>query len=435
MVLEVDKVVTNKFIQIKTCGFNTATINAIRRTMILYVECYGFDEFMDDDDYALVTKSKKEHRHVVLTNTTKCQAIPVMAHRCSRIPIQITEDNDALLESTENRKVFFVYCQKPTGEETWHDTMAKPFVLKDDLIFRIYARDLTPVVLKRNSSDDEFVYNAEDSEEISKVIDTVFPYNTLVIQLGFNDKFNVILKPIKGIGIDNARWIPCTFKYRFRMDPKWLEQNEHLISSTGDVRRKIHDRKSLRDLFTIDPTTGDKYNMFGKPYGHDLIFLYNGKMDHIAAFNKSVQLLIDKVYDFLKYYKTPSLSTIYKDISYMSNDDDRSVMETLYIPKNTEDLMSQDKWILCDHTMGNLITSKMLEIVASYITDASGGLDLWRQINISYKIPHPNIRQCVINIKLPSDLRTGQGSSLTHAELVEQTVKEIVEDLRKLLAA
>lgn len=415
--------IQEKYVCVTTRGFNTATINAVRRAMILHIPCYGFDEMIDPEDYELITGTKPEQRNVVLVNTTQTQSIPILAQRCSRIPLQTTAITRPLLESHDKRKVFFAVCKKPENEETWFNCLIKPYTLEGEIIKRIYSKDLEPVVLTRSSIDEEFQYDENASDEVREAYDDIFPYNILIVQMSEGEKVNIVLRPVMGTGIENSRWTPCTYSYRMNMDPKWLAKGEHLISQNGTVRRKVHGKLGLRDLITMDPETEVQYNRFGKPYGHMLMIQYNGKMPPIDAFTASIRIIKEAVNIFLKYYLEGN-ELIHKTVTHIRTDDERSsVMEVLSIPKNTEDELPVSEWIHCDHTIGNLLTTKMLEIISERdtMTDA-----LWSQVHIAYKIPHPNIRQCIMMIKLPSEL------DMTHEELMKETVRDIVDDLNKL---
>ena len=98
------------YFTLETNGFNTATINGIRRTMLLDVPCLGFCEEINPEDLALLT-GLSEKRHTVLVDTLASQSIPILAHRCSRIPIHTNDKTTEMLVSTPERKVFFVVCE------------------------------------------------------------------------------------------------------------------------------------------------------------------------------------------------------------------------------------------------------------------------------------------------------------------------------------
>jgi DNA-directed RNA polymerase subunit L len=293
----------------------------------------------------------------------------------------------------------------------------------------------------RDQSEDEeagagFLFSREETEKVKEYMERIFPYNELIAEINHGQKLNVILKPVLGTGSDNIRWAPCTFLYRFNMDPGWLGFKG---IERGQIRHKIEGERSFKHLFIHEPPQDgigqsaslDKaYDRFGRPYGHALTFQYNGKMNVKEAFHMCVKTLIDTVDLFLRRYieADTEASMISKESSSMSNEDGslNSSIELLYIPKNTQDKMPDEDMILTDHTIGNIITTKMLEIIDLLIS--TKGLDdsIWSQIHIAYKIPHPLIKQCMIMIKIPETL------GITHEQLITDAVKEIKKDLNAL---
>jgi DNA-directed RNA polymerase subunit L len=418
--------ITEKYIKLKIHDQTTALVNGLRRTMLNHVMCYAFVDEMEPSDYLLLTGMKEERRHTVLIDTLASQSIPILAHRCSRIPIFTSDETHKVLESTDIRKVFFVICEQ-SGDIL--KTVAKPYVHTDRLIKRIYSRDLIPMVLKFES--EKFVYDEEASDKIKGMMKTIFPYNVLVAQMSYGDELNIILKPVKGIGLTNCIWGPCTFNYRYIMDPRWVtDRGERLYDQSGALRRKMQGERSTRDLFTIDPGTLRPYNRFGKPYGIELMFRYNGKMHHIDAFQRSISKMHDALDMFLAQYLTADTDTsvISKEIIHQNSEDGQhdSTVEMLHVPKNTQDKLSEEQLILAGHTMGNLVTTKMLEIIDRLI---GADVDIWPDVHIAYKIPHPLIKQCVLMIKLSSKL------TITHEELIKQAIQGSKDDLNRLSTA
>jgi DNA-directed RNA polymerase subunit L len=432
---------TNKYIRFKVYDQNTATINGLRRTMLNHTECYGFVDEMDPADFKLLTGTKEERRHTVLVDTLSSQAIPILAHRCSRIPIFTSVETEKVLQSTPERKVFFAVCEE---SDDMLKTIAKPYIQNDHIVKRIYSRDLIPVVLKRDAeasddeaSDDEtetdamteplMVYDAEASAAIKAMMDVIFPYNVLIAQMSYGDKLNIILKPLQGIGINNCAWSPCTLSYRYLMDPEWITKGERLFDAKGVLRRKVQGERATRDLFTMNPHTLQPYSRFGKPFGIELMFRYNGKMGHVDAFHRSIKKLHEGLDLFLSHYlKIDTESSVMaKDITHLVSDDEEhnSMVEMLSIPKNTEDKLPNEQLILAGHTMGNILSTKMLEIIDTMIHE---DMSIWREVLIAYKIPHPLVKQSVLIIKIPSKL------PITHEDLVKQAVAEIKDDLGRL---
>jgi DNA-directed RNA polymerase subunit L len=431
------------YFTLETTGFNTATVNGIRRTMLLDVPCLGFREEINPEDLALLT-GLSEKRHTVLVDTLASQSIPILAHRCSRIPIHTSDETATLLESTPERKVFFVVCERFNPDEVKDlSFITRPFIL-EELTKTIYSRELEPVVLhgSEHSGNMVYMYNKTDSDNIRDQLKTIFPYNVIVAVVKHHEKLNIVLSPVSGTGRDNVRWTPCTFRYTYQMDPKWISDRDKGVIHNGSVTRKINGEKPLKYLFTHDPETDKAYTKFGKPYGHKMMFQYNGKMDHVEAFHKSIKRMKTSL-DFFRE-------------KYLESDQDDPVMlktepavvadtagmesnvEILTIPKNVQEQHSSEVTILTDHTMGNLLTSKMLEIVDELIIkNPTDDAVLWNRTHIAYKVPHPLVKQSVIMIKLPYEIITKNGVEdsdlyINHKNLIVRTIVEIKADLDAL---
>lgn len=439
--VEHTKIPGNECLILRTQGYNTATINGIRRSLLSEVPTFGFVEELDPEDYKIVTGTKEDRRNTALVCTLS-QSIPVMAHRCSRLSIHTDEVTRPLLTSDSDRHVYFVICQKPeSSDEDLKSLMTRPLVV-DTLSQLVHSRDLRPVVLlKVQDEDDEdprYVYSKEESDAVLAEISRIFPYNELIATINHGQKLNVILKPVMGTGSQNVRWSPCTFRYHFMMDPAWKDLGEGVIID-GQVRRKIEGNRSLRHLFThIPPTDGNTnpnldraYNRFGKPYGHTLVLQYNGKMNQVTAFQESIIVIMNAVDLFLSHYMKADTegAMMSKETSTVSSEDGslNSNLELLYIPKNTQDKLPEKDYILTDHTIGNIITTKMLEIIDQRIEQGKLGDDTWSQTHIAYKIPHPLVKQCLMTLKIPETLE------LTHEDLIRRAVEEIKMDLNNLL--
>ena len=416
------------YFTLETNGFNTATINGIRRTMLLDVPCLGFCEEIDPDDLTLLT-GMGEKRHTVLVDTLASQSIPIMAHRCSRIPIHTSDETLELLVSTTERKVFFVVCEDFNPDDVKDlSFITRPFILEEGVSQTIYSRDLVPVVLTGTEHNGNMVYtySKTESKRIRDQLEVIFPYNVIVAVVKYQEKLNIVLNPVVGTGRENVRWTPCTFRYTYQMDRKWITEHDTGVVYNGSITRKIQNEKPLRYLFTHDPDTDQPYSKFGKPFGHKMMFQYNGKMNEVDAFHNAIESLNNSLDLFLtKYHESDQddpLILKVKPTPIADSGGMESKVEILTIPKNVQDQHPVEVTILTDHTIGNLLTSKMLEIVDSLIKDQ----DLWTRTHIAYKIPHPLVKQSVIMIKLPYEL------DIEHSELMKQTILAIKKDLREL---
>lgn len=442
--VELTKLPGRECLVVRTRGFNTATINGLRRTMLTECSCYGFVTEIDPYDYKVITGTKEERRNTVLACTLNSQSIPVMAQRCSRLCLHTDKITDPLLASSDTRKVFFVVCQRPDSDsKDLKELMTKPLVA-EKLTETIHSHDLIPVVLTVNDDNDDdvhFEYNKEESDIIKDNIKHIFPFNELIAKVDYGQRLNIVLKPVMGKGSDNVRWSPCTFLYRFTADPGWAQHNHAVVDSNGQVRRKIEGERSFKHLFVHKPPLNIKqsadadepYNKFGRPYGHILMFQYNGKMPVVQVFNTCVTQLTNAADLFLEQYINANTekSMMSKEASTVSSTDGtmNSEVELLYIPRNTQDELPSENYILTDATIGNLFQTKMLEIIESKAAAMKLDDSVWRHTHIAYKIPHPLIRQCQMQIKIPDTLK------LSHKELVTQAVDQIKLDLQKLRSA
>ena len=421
------------YFTLETNGFNTATINGIRRTMLLDVPCLGFCEEMDPNDLTLLT-GMGEKRHTVLVDTLASQSIPIMAHRCSRIPIHTSKETLELLVSTPERKVFFAVCEDFSPDDVKDlSFITRPFILEEGVSKTIYSRDLEPVVLTgtEHNGNMVYIYSKTESNKIRDQLKVIFPYNVIVAVVKYQEKLNIVLSPVVGTGRENVRWTPCTFRYTYQMDPRWITDRGTGVVHNGSVTRKIQNEKPLRYLFTHDPVTDQAYSKFGKPFGHKMMFQYNGKMNHVDAFHKSIESLNNSLNLFLTHYleseQDDPLILKVKPTAIADSGGMESKVEILTIPKNVQDQHPGEVTILTDHTIGNLLTSKMLEIIDSLIEDSAvDSQDLWTRTHIAYKIPHPLVKQSVIMIKIPYELE------IEHSDLMKQTIIAIKEDLSAL---
>jgi DNA-directed RNA polymerase subunit L len=344
--------------------------------------------------------------------------------------------------------VFFVICQKPESDsDDLKSLMTKPLVV-EALTESVYSQDLVPVVLTQTHDDEDdphYEYDKIESDKVKAVIKYIFPFNELIAEVNHNQKLNVVLNPVLGSGNTNIRWAPCTFLYRYEMDPKWRDM-DHGVVERGQIRRKIEGERALKHLFVhkppediTQPAISDKpYNRFGLPYGHVLAFQYNGKMDEVTAFHSCICTLTSAVDHFLKRYLEANpessdhkSSMMSKEVSEVSSDDGslNSHMEILYIPKNTQDELPSEDHILTGVTIGNIITTKILEIIEGIVTEKGLPDTTWSQTHVAYKVPHPLIKQCLIMIKLPGTLL------ITHKKLITDAVQQIKEDLSSLSSA
>ena len=425
------------------CGLSMAFMNSMRRAMLLYIENYQFIEYLDMADYSLLSEvigiphlTQGRERHTVISNNTPC-SIPALAHRCSRMPIFNDAQTSAMLASTDTRKVYFCLCADPTSETINDPTrFGKPRYNATNRAMFLGFRDLEPAVFTNESG--KFTYNAAESQRLKNHINDIFPFNVkpLVI-LGLHEQCNIILKPTRGRGIDNCRWSPCTFNYRFNMDPRWRNQklkdavtsfsgaSEMTQSAKPDelvpgpigtfegrantLTRKVKGMMGHKDYFITSPITKQPYDKFGTPYSITLGFKYNGRYGTREAAIAALDVLREGVATFMRHYTEPiSQDDLDENSLIVIHQEQQEDTQILYIPRNTDGNIQEQHpecMILTDDTLANLLVTKVQEILDRII---GGNLEWWSRAVVSYKIPHNLITQCLLFIQLP--LRNADGS-------------------------
>lgn len=441
--------------------------------MLNFVESYGFVEHLDPQDYRLLseqfgvehlripTDGSVRQRLTTLISNTRA-AMPTLSHRCSRVPIYTSDVTAPLLESGENRRVFFVICEQDEGgakgdAEAELRRFSRPRVNLRNEGHNIYVSDLEPVVLTRESPDDEFKYDVAETDSVKAEFKTIFPYNPILAFLEYNNRLNIILKPVMGRGIVNCRWSPAICRYRWLLDPAYNPEKRPIMTilretSEGEkerpntLRRKVKGELGAKELFMTDCTTGVRYDIFGSPYGIDLLFEYNGKMGCRDVALRSIDTLRKGIHLFQEQFLKTPVNLDESADQYIGKSMHSDTL-TIRIPASTEGKLVTDKSeyrILTDDTIANMLRTKMLEIANELIGDQH---DWWSRTAITYKVPHPMIVQCLIIVPLP--LHNGDGTENAdfmgritdrypdaegdwHTAFIVDACEKLLEDLQEL---
>lgn len=406
--------------------YNYATMNAVRRAIHSYVSIWGFEQYLDEKDYKFLTEEfgiknlAPNHTRLSVTVDTTELVLVALPHRCSRIPIMTGEQTDQFLQSTDLRLVYFLICDG-LGEdnETTREQFARPFTNEHNITKCIYARDLVPVVYTRAKPDAPWQYNNEESAKLGAQRSAIFAYNVPVICVGLGKKVHAFLKPMRGkTGADNSQYCPCVPRYRFSADPKWYEEGEGPIETfvagqggnqrPNTIRRKVQDERGFKAILLSDPRTGAPYDKLGQPYAIQLMVEYNGKMGVVDATLAALTALVDGVNLLKLEYENIAQTIVFKETH---ND-----TQTVYIPRNTEDKIIESNpktKILVDDTIANIMKFKMLEILGRIIGENHSW---YARTNISYKIPHELVPQCVYTITLPLHDSAGHDDGAFHGK-------------------
>jgi len=380
----------DKFILLKSKKLHQSLFNSIRRTLISHVPILGFEEFINPNDYTLLNAAFQlklgRQRHVIIDNNT-CFSIPMLSHRLSRLPIFTSPEMLKMLYIDDfTYRVFFVLADR--------EDLQQPLVNKSNEPIRITARSLRPLVFrKKNNGTETFDLLLHESQAIDVV--KLFPYDTFLLDLMPGKKIHGIVSPTMGFGIDNPRWTPCVHRYRFNRDPVW--QETHPIKAI--IHKKENELSLRRQFSTIPPvkqTPGepDTYDLFMKPYEVELMVVYNGKMDHVSALTSSITVLLESLVHFSHLVQTDD-TFIEKTLDTVNN------IHRYIVPRDTYSDEAKDgaNRIYTGHTLANIITTKMLQIVTRDII--AHDISLLEKILIAYKISHPLIQQVIYTIQLP----------------------------------
>jgi hypothetical protein len=436
---------TDKYIRLASQQLTVATMNSIRRTLLLNIPTVGFVEHIDPADYKMLNKvlapiELKGERHTVVASTAKFP-IPMLAHRLSRIPISSVPDIMRLLVPDDPAIHVFLLLSERLD-------YGKPLKNEDSPIdMRIYARDLQPLVIRRTTTDDGHVeYERVESlmREIAARRQEIFPFNTFLLPLGYGQEIHAILRPQVGTGVQDPRWAPCTYHYRFNRDARH-----------GPAPIRLHkepDLPGIRLQFAQIPAQicerlglpkGMTYDRHRKPFEIELMAIYNGRMPPDMALKRAIGILKDAVELFLQQYNRAH--TVEDALSHEDAEifpvvkEQKGDTQSIYVPFNTNDPLPAEYQILASHTIGNLLASKMLYIVERHII-RDDALQLYEGTLLAYKIPHHLVQQCLYTMQLPvtdavfisrfKEL-TGKSDNF-HEELIKYSVQEIIKDLQTI---
>lgn len=440
-----------KHVLLSSQQLSVATMNSIRRTMLLDIPTLGFTEHIDPNDYDMLNNvlnlELKGERHTVIRSTVKFP-IPMLAHRLSRIPINSIPEMFKLLRlDDEDIHVFFVLAKD--GE------YAIPMDNGEDPVdVRLYARSLQPLVIRRTQQEDgrpEYTLDRGLMSKISGMMRDIFPMNTFLLPLAYGQQIHAILKPVIGKGAQDPRWSPCTYHYRFNRDARHAPEGMAL----PPIRlHKQPEQPGIRLQFAQIPVeickelglpNGMTYDRFRKPFEIELMSIYNGRMPPKLALQMAVEILDDAVTAFLREYKKDhsvqdAMSHVAEEIHVVVKEM-KGDTQTVYVPFNTNDPLPEEYQMLTTHTIGNLLASKMLYMVDREII-RNDMLDAYENILIAYKVPHHLVQQCTFTIQLPTDNQAfvdrfvkawpvAAGKSM-HDTLVESAVIEISRDLASI---
>jgi hypothetical protein len=203
----------------------------------------------------------------------------------------------------------------------------------------------------------------------------------------------------------------------------------------------VEGEPSAKDMFLMVPTEEtDTYgkmtyeNKFGKPYGLDLMFQYNGRQDPIVAMIESVNIFIYNLNLMKEQFLQEKSDIIHSQTTEYST--------KLTIPLNVDiDLLTHEDGkfkVLMDDGLLHAVSVKILEILDNIILD---NIKLWEHVSVYYRVPHRLISQSELMCKIPesedfnmlikSKLKPGSKFTSSHI-LIELAINEVIQDLENI---
>ncbi len=453
---------SDKFTRLQTTNyaFHPSIVNGIQRTMLNFLKSYMFDMYLDAEDYEFLTLNlkiprinPKHQKFTTLSCNTKFP-IPMLSLHMSRQAI-----NSEVLKKGENgganvllcnnlRKVYFALCAPRSEEADPIARISKPLTNGGAAPVIVYARDLEPFVFTRESERDPWTYNQEESYELTQRIDEVFVYNGKMALIEHGKHVNTILKPRLVNGKEDPAGNPCRSSYRWVMNPVFKDTHP-IVNDDFTLRRKIEGQPGAKDMFLMAPTEDEGVygkmnyqNKFGKPYGLDLMFQYNGKWTPLRAMKEAINSFILSL-----NLLSQELTRTGSDIIHKENGNEgwsTQVTIPLNVDANLAEREGGKYQVLLDDGLHHAVSVKVLELLDKVIGER---LSLWENTAVYYKVPHRLISQIILFVKTPEspefdqEVRDSLPASIvtvgksTSELLIHAAIAEVISDLNTISAA
>ena len=397
-------------LQTRNYSYHPATINGIQRMMLNYLKSYTFGMYLDPLDYDFLNEvlkvqrlDKMHQRFTTLSCNTK-YPVPMLSLHVSRQAINMVfVDGEDILRQTDTRKIYFAICASKLEEPDPLKQIITPLKNTSSIPRFVYAQDMTCFVFTKSQEQDEtsWTYNDEESSKVQENISRVFHYNGKMLLLEHGKQANILLRPTLTTGKEDPAGSPCRSSYRWTMNPVFKETFP-IVNQDFTLRRKVEGEPSAKDMFLMVPTDEiDTYgkmtyqNKFGKPYGLDLMFQYNGKRDPKQAMSEAIELF--KVN--LNLFKDEMLSSDNKIVNKEAVENGLKLTIPLNIDIDILTYQSKKYSILIDDGILHAVSVKMLEILDKVIGE---DISIWEHVSIYYKVPHRLISQSELFCSLPT---------------------------------
>jgi hypothetical protein len=360
----------------------------------------------------------------------------------------INSEMSPLLVNNELRKVFFALCAPYSEEPDPISRISKPFVNTRSSPVMIYARDLEPFVFTRATVNDPWAYNNEESEGLKSRISEVFVYNGKMAMIEHGKHVNTILKPRLANGKEDPAGNPCRSSYRWVMNPVFVDTHP-IVNADFTLRRKIEGQPGAKDMFLMAPSEEEGiygkmnyHNKFGKPYGIDLMFQYNGKWTPARAMKEAINTFIVNLNLFNQELTRTGSDVVHKETGESGWSTQLTIPMNVDVNLNTrEDGKYQ---VLLDDGLHHAVSVKVLELLDHIIGDR---LSLWENTAVYYKVPHRLISQIILFVKIPEsdefnkEVRASLPAAIvsddrsTSELLINAAIAEVISDLNKISVA
>jgi hypothetical protein len=428
---------TGEFIRLTSRNFtyHPSVMNAIDRVAGTHVRILCFDEFLDKKDYTLLTEHmgimplvEGHSRHTTIVGSGRFP-ISMISHAVSMTAIIDTHETRAAIMETSTRKCFFVLCDK-----TSEPGCVKPYKNEDSVPVRIRSHDFIPYVYTRSTVQDRWKYDMTESHAID--VTKIFAYNEEQTTVEHGKSLLVVVKPTLFKGFDHPRGIPCIRRYQWIVSPKLIEQGFPVVSKDYSLIHKIEGKPSAKERFLashVENGVAIPQNKFGKPYGVDLMFIYNGKMKCHQVVREAVGILQEALELFAEQLDEQRGSLVIGKLDLSDRNE-----QVITMPKTSDlNLRTHEDGkysLLIDDSLLHMLSVKIMEIVDVVIDDQ---LATWKEVSIFYKVPHRLIPSAELHVSIPDNNNIVFTKNLAKLLSLEPSVKgsKLVDALIKYAVA
>jgi DNA-directed RNA polymerase subunit L len=357
---------------------HTSFVNAIRRAVLNCSPCYAPADELSEDNIKILRDvfGVPEVREKFLVLKLNCGNLLKMNQRVQRLPfLSYSEDGDKI----DYSRLYFSFC----GERP-----QDPFENRRDTVQNVYFKDIKVFHV---SEDNRYT----QVESLGNYIDLENGYGDFVVaKLNKDQMFHCFFQVVEGVGYNNSKWQPCTFRYRIipkseTVDGSLIMKPDYILNTQREVER--------------DPEI-------------ELTIEYNGKVPTEFAFLNAISSIQSQFRYFIETYG--GINQFTRPI--MREDTDIEGYEVLtlfmYSDSTTGGSSSLANIGLGDHGFGNLFACSLLK----YLLDVEKiDVEDIRDTLVSYRQPHPLDQKIHLHLKLPDRLLEDDGRLRIYRTVVD----------------